>query len=380
MVENSIIETGVDKLVNLINSKSRGSSMDAAKELGVSVTVIMEWADFLEEEGIINVEYKFTKPFLVARKLAKKEVQEKAREFTGKKEVFIRKAEGSLSFLEKESSKLNAIKDEFDRIKKELGFDLSAVKSELEELEKYEKLKIGLDQKIEDQKKDSIEKIETMAKQVEREKRKYDEMLKEIRSEEKSLEREKSEAKSLEDSERFIRERLKSLKDIISKVEGKLTKEEESVKHSEDHIQKLVAMAKSVKESMEREKSLIEPLIRESQDQSRKIRDLQQKVLAKIEQKGKMLEGAKKASRNLKDIFSKKASVISMVDKANKDRNELQRDLVELIKKAKSFQLSSKTADVGSQIVDLERKFSEVDSKKKEFEKELKKLGSALTS
>ena len=48
----SIIETGVDKLVNLVNTSGRISSLDAAKELGVSSAVIMEWADFLEEEGL----------------------------------------------------------------------------------------------------------------------------------------------------------------------------------------------------------------------------------------------------------------------------------------------------------------------------------------
>ncbi|MCH8875134.1 hypothetical protein IH824_20635 [candidate division KSB1 bacterium] len=99
-----VIETGVDKLVKLINSKGKISSDDAAKELGVGNTIVMEWADFLEEEGIINVEYKFTKPFLVARKIGKKDVQEKAKAFVGKKEGFVRKAEVALGFLEKESS------------------------------------------------------------------------------------------------------------------------------------------------------------------------------------------------------------------------------------------------------------------------------------
>ena len=140
-LKNSVIETGVDKLVSLINAKGKIASYDAAKELGVSSTVVMEWADFLEEEGIINIEYKFTKPFLIARKLAKKDVQEKAKEFSGKKDIFVRKAEISLIFLDKEAEKLKKIKDEFDKIKKELGFDMGSVKNELEELDKYEQLK-----------------------------------------------------------------------------------------------------------------------------------------------------------------------------------------------------------------------------------------------
>src|SRR3989344_143612 len=153
---DSIIETGV---VKLVNGKGRISSFDAAKELGVSSSIVMEWADFLEEEGIINIEYKFTKPFLIARKMGKKEVQEKAKEFSGKKDIFVRKAEVSLSFLSREAEKLNTIKDEFDKIEKELGFDLSNVKNELEELEKYEHLKMNLDKQIENQRKTSVDRI-----------------------------------------------------------------------------------------------------------------------------------------------------------------------------------------------------------------------------
>src|SRR3989338_3828677 len=176
---DSIIETGVDKLVKLINEKGRISSFDAARELGVSNTVVMEWADFLEEEG-----------------------KEKAKEFSGKKDVFVRKAEVSLSFLDKEAAKLNSIKEEFDKIKKELGFDLGNVKNELEELEKYEHLKIDLNEQIENQKKES------MTKQVLREKRRYDGILLEIKKEEEGIEREKVEAKSLEEIEKLIQSRI----------------------------------------------------------------------------------------------------------------------------------------------------------------------------
>src|SRR3989338_5754464 len=101
-LQGSVIETGVDKLVNLVKQRGRIALADAAIELGVSTTVIQEWVDFLEEEGIISVEYKLTKPFLVERKLTKKEVDEKAKEFSNKKDVFVRKAEVSLSFLKKE--------------------------------------------------------------------------------------------------------------------------------------------------------------------------------------------------------------------------------------------------------------------------------------
>ncbi|MBI2135343.1 hypothetical protein HYU09_05100 [Candidatus Woesearchaeota archaeon] len=375
---DSIIETGVDKLVKLVNEKGRISSFDAAKELGVSNTVVMEWADFLEEEGIISIEYKFTKPFLVPRKLGKKEVQEKAKEFSGKKDVFVRKAEVSLSFLDREASKLNSIKDEFDKIKKELGFDLGSVKNELEELEKYERLKIDLDKQIENQKKASMDKIESMTKQVLREKRRYDDLLSDIRKEEENLEKEKIEAKSLEESEKLIQNRIEGIKQLISKVEGRLGKEVENVQGSEKNIQRLSEMAKSVKNRVEKEKGFIEPLIKESMEQSKKIQDLQERIVKKIEDKEKKLKGVKKASGRLKELFRKRMDIMNLIEKVNKDRNDLEKELIELVKKAKSFQLSSSKGDVGGQMVDMEKKFNEVNEKKKSFEKELKKLGPML--
>ena len=370
----SIIETGVDKLVNLVNKNSKISSFDAAKELGVSSTVIMEWADFLEEEGIISVEYKFTKPFLVSRKLNKKEVKEKAKEFSGKKEGFIRKAEVSLSFINRESDKLKTMKDEFDKIKKGLGFDIGSIKNELQELQKYEQLKLSLNKQIEEQKTTAVEKLQDITRQVLREKRKYEEILMQIRNEEKVLERDRIEASSIEKSEKFIKEKLDSLKKIIERVESRVKTEEESVMVSENNIQKFISMTESLKARVEKEKGLIGPLVEQSNNQAEKIKELQATIIKKIEDKEKKLAGVKNASKNMESFFKKKLGVMSFIEKVNKDKNDRQNELIGLIRKAKSFQLSSKSSDLGNQIVGLEKKFKEVDDKKRLFEKELRKV------
>ncbi|HJN57258.1 MAG: hypothetical protein QF436_00910 [Candidatus Woesearchaeota archaeon] len=371
---NSVIETGVDKLVSLINAKGKIASYDAAKELGVSSTVVMEWADFLEEEGIINIEYKFTKPFLIARKLVKKDVQEKAKEFSGKKDIFVRKAEISLIFLDKEAEKLKQIKDEFDKIKKELGFDMGSVKNELEELDKYEQLKIGMDKQIENQRTSAMYKIEEMTRRVLRERKKYQYILSEIKKEEHDLDSEKNEVHSLEESEKIIKSRINKLKAIIEQVESRVKQEEENVQISESHIQKLDIMAKTMKIRVETEKGVIEHLIAESKEQTKKIKELQNRVIEKIAGKEKKLKGVKKASKKIKELFKKRMGIMNLIERMNKDRNVLQKELIALIRKAKSFELSSKSANIGDQIVNIEKKFKEVDTKKKFFEKEVKKL------
>ena len=392
VAETSIIETGVDRLVNLVKFKGRISSYDAVKELGLSATVIMEWADFLEEEGIIKVEYKFTKAFLVARKLEKKEVQEKAKEFSGKKDVFIRKAEGSLSFLKREAAELNTIKEEFDKIKKELGVDISSFKNELQDLEKYERLKIGMDKQIEEQKRASMDKIEVMTRQILKDKKeyegilseinkeeieleKYEGILSEINKEEIELEKDEGQVRSLEESEKLIRDKIEGLKEMIKNVENKAVEGEEEIKLSEKDIQKLALVVQNIRNRIEKEKELIAPLVKRSEEQTKKIKELQDIVINKIEEKEKKLKGTKKVSKKVRELFNKKMGIFGLIEKINKDRNDLQKELIDLIRKAKSFQLSSKNSDIGGQITDIEKKFKEVDAKKEVFEKELEKLG-----
>ena len=104
------IETGVDKLVELVNKEKKISIDDAAKTLGISTVVIREWAEFLDEEKIISIEYKFSKTVLLERKLSEKEVTQKQKEYSSEKDAFVRKVENSIKTLEKDSLGLEKIK------------------------------------------------------------------------------------------------------------------------------------------------------------------------------------------------------------------------------------------------------------------------------
>mgnify|MGYP001615514950 CR=1 FL=1 len=377
-IGSSVIETGVDKLVAIVKERGRIALVDAAKELGVSTTVIQEWVDFLEEEGIISVEYKMTKPFLVERKLTKKEVETKAKEFSSKKDVFVRKAEVSLSFLEKQSEELKKVKGEFDRLKQELGMELDSVREDLSELERYQQLKEELQKQVEEQKNDAKLKIEELTRQILREQKRYQELITDIKKEREELIREKSESQSIEESEKILNQKLMEFKRIINLMEKKILDENTSLKNSELHIEKLGLIIDDIKQRVEEEKSVIEPLLERSQEQERKVLELQDRIVKKIAQKQKSVANAKDITKKVQDFFNKKLAVINLVDKVNKDRDDLEKSLMELIKKAKSFQLSAKNVDVGKQMVDLEKKFSEVDKKKSQFEEELKEFKSFL--
>lgn len=373
-MESNIIETGVDKLVNIVKERGRIALVDAARELGVSTAVIQEWMDFLEEEGIISVEYKLTKPYLVERKMTRKEVEKKAKEFSSRKDVFVRKAEGSLGFLEKQAEDLKKVKGEFDKLKNELGFDLDTVKSELAELEKYQQTKEELRKQIEEQKKDTKNKMEEFSKQISEEQKKYFELVADIKKQRQVLTKENTDTKSLEDAEKILNRKLQELKAMTNQIEVKLSGETQMIKDSELHIQRLNQLMSSIRQRVDQEKSVIEPLIQKGKEQEKKVIEMQDRILMRVGENKKNEAAAKNITKKFKNLFEKKLSVLDLIYKVNKDRDELESGLMELIKKAKTFELSMKKGSASKEMADLEKKFNEVDKKKNTFEDELKKL------
>ncbi|MCD4666240.1 hypothetical protein K8R47_00325 [archaeon] len=74
------ITTAVDSLVEIIKNKGRISVEEASKELKLPENIINEWATFLEEEGVITVDYKFTTPMLEFKNHTTKRTYEREKE------------------------------------------------------------------------------------------------------------------------------------------------------------------------------------------------------------------------------------------------------------------------------------------------------------
>lgn len=93
------ITTAIDSLVDLVKKHKRIGLDEASKLLGVPTNILNEWASFLEEENILEVEYKFTTPYLIEKggkekaKVGKKELEEN-------KKLILRKLDYTLSKLE----------------------------------------------------------------------------------------------------------------------------------------------------------------------------------------------------------------------------------------------------------------------------------------
>ena len=144
-ITKQILETGIDKLLKLIQSSGKISVAEAAKELEVGKKVIMGWAESFEEEGLISFEHRFLNTFLTLRDMTKKEVEVKSKELNGKKDIIIRKAQGTLYYFSKEKEKFKEVVKEFSKLKR-IVYKNKSLKNELQEFKKYKQMKDDLDE------------------------------------------------------------------------------------------------------------------------------------------------------------------------------------------------------------------------------------------
>ena len=90
-MNQDVLKTSVDDFLALIKDRKKIALEEAAKMLNVPLATAQSWTDFLVEERILGVEYKFTTPYVFY--IEKKE-EEKGVSYVGfdTKEAFFEKA------------------------------------------------------------------------------------------------------------------------------------------------------------------------------------------------------------------------------------------------------------------------------------------------
>ncbi|MBN1275692.1 hypothetical protein JXA12_05385 [Candidatus Woesearchaeota archaeon] len=377
------IETGVDKLVSLIEQKKRVSLDEAAKQLGVSKVLVQEWADFLEEDGLISVEYTLSKVWLVERKLSKSEVEKKTKEYTSKKESFVRKVETTLQSLEKDTIGFEKMKEEFADLKKSIGGEIEAVKKDFKELEYYENLKNNIDKDIEKQKSEYGKLMEESHQGIKAEERRYREMMAQVEQERLRVKKDKHVIKDLEGQEALLLQRIKDMNEFIDDLRDTIKKEQKDIEVSDNNLAKLESYVDQIEHRMKNKKhQAILPLIKLSEEHSNKIFNLQEKILEQLKQKKADLDsykGQKKAVyKDLKKFFDKKAQAEKLLGSIEKKKSQLKQEYEGLMKKARAFNAISKNATVKKHVAELEAEYKKVESHRSSLREEIRKLTSLV--
>lgn len=377
-----VIETGVDKLIALLEKKKDLPIPEAADILGVPRVVVEEWAAFLEEEGLISIDYKFATARLKLKKLTERETQRKTKEFVGKKEGFLRQLESTLSYISKEQDWLDKLKKEFEGLMEEVSEEVKSIEGELKTLEKFEKLKTGLDKDIVLQEESFKKKIQRINHELEEKKKTYTEFLKHIKEEEVSLDREKEMAVSLLEEEGKLSNELKKINTWIETINTKISDEEGRIHGAEKHIDELKKYADTIKADIQTSEQEIAELVRQSKEQETNIIKLQEGILSRfIEERKKMAAG----TQSIKDIkesftaaFATKKEVLNLFTKMERELVTIREEFQSLIKEARIIKFTTGESEVEKHAKEMEEKYKELEKRREEFEREALKLTSLL--
>ena len=68
----SKIQTGIDRLVDLLNERKKLSTQQASDILNVEKEVVEEWAELLEQENLATLTFKFSKTFIELKSIDSK--------------------------------------------------------------------------------------------------------------------------------------------------------------------------------------------------------------------------------------------------------------------------------------------------------------------
>jgi hypothetical protein len=71
-----VVRTGVDELLDLLARSAKTPLTEVAVKLKVDAGVIQAWVDFLVEEGIVGIEYRFTTPYIYLNKVVEKKQED----------------------------------------------------------------------------------------------------------------------------------------------------------------------------------------------------------------------------------------------------------------------------------------------------------------
>lgn len=89
---DDIVTTGVDDLLALLKEVDKIPMLDASKKLKVPTETLQSWVDFLVEEKIVGLEYKFTKPYIYLNRDAVTKKNDSLPSLSEIKSVYIKRA------------------------------------------------------------------------------------------------------------------------------------------------------------------------------------------------------------------------------------------------------------------------------------------------
>ena len=138
-LDDLLISTGVDNLIKLVKEKGKVEVTAAAMELKLPLRTVEDWSHVLEEEGLVTIEYKLTKVYMVWHAPTKEYVAEKTEKLEQKSTTVKTDISGLLSKVESGGREVEQMQDELTRMESAAAMspaEITKMKDDLSALEK----------------------------------------------------------------------------------------------------------------------------------------------------------------------------------------------------------------------------------------------------
>jgi chromosome segregation ATPase len=134
-IDDLLISTGVDSLIKLVREKGKIELNSAAKALSLTPQNVQDWAAVLEQEGIITIEYKLTKAYLVWIEPEPKKLEARAAQITERKSEVAEQIHSLEQRVEEQSGDLESLQTEYSGMLGDVEDRLHALHEKLSALE-----------------------------------------------------------------------------------------------------------------------------------------------------------------------------------------------------------------------------------------------------
>ena len=364
------IKTGPDRLVEIIQESKKISLDDSAKALGVNKELVLEWAEFLERERLISIDYSFSKVFFTERVMSSKEIKASAKEVVYEKDAFINKIDYALASLERESVNFKEIKHKFNEVQSGVKDELKIVEKELAELEQYNKLKSNIDKDILAQKDKYVKEVEVLKQDISVRENEFVKLYSKVVKEKESIDVHKEKISSIKQAQKEIVDSIKNANSVLAKIKEDAYNEERSLDiklKSFDALKKDFEnlSGKIIGEKKKKIDSLSSSLVKESKE----LVKVQEKLFNDAKYKISKLESyegvGKKIKAGFEGFFDRVIKISKKIDEIELDKAELNKSLLALKNKAKALEVMSSSASFKKQALAVEAEIKKQEEKKK---------------
>jgi len=377
------IKTGVDKLVELISTKKKVTVDVAAKELGVGKNVIQEWAQFLEEEGIVTLDYHLSKTWIVDKKITKEDVIKTAGEVSSQKEALSRRIDVAINSLQQETSRFEDVRKEFSNIQGHIKSEIETVRKQLTELERYDSLRKNLDKDVVRQKQEYENILKDSREKLKIESEKYEYLKSLIVKEKDNIEQYSKKMEELEKLRNDYERTVSSLKESLKKIDNIVNEYRKKFEDSHGLISEYkVALDKLTLELSDRNSSPLSKKIESMKEEEEKISKKQEEIeigLRKVISSAQSYaEVGDKVHVGLEGYFSKNINTEKLISDIENDKTNLTKDLESLKSKVIAFTLITSNESIRSQLKDMENQLKDFEGKKLSIRYKIEKLISMI--